>query len=406
MSYYHSCLPLISPVSASLPPKSLVYEVLLTGGPGTGYAIARAAGLARANAYSALEGLVSKGAARVDGGRPRRYRPEAPAGLIARISNDHGQALERLSRELDAALGARDRDRWSRSHLGPGRASAHHPRRGPGDGSRSACWRRRTPIPSWRRRCAARSRPVCRSRSGRHRPGGARVSPPVGRRGARTTGWPGMPDHLGGGRPERDPRRRGTGTRCGATGAPLPPFVAAARLALERFGDRMSDASRRAPSASSSGSTWTSCRRGSPSCGRTSSRSARGAGGAAGRSGPVSTGSPARADRTAFPRSARSRGRPSDSSWRHPPPARGRDQTGRGGEAPRGGAHRSREAQFAAGAEAVPETGLRAVLVLPPGPDRDRLTEELSAAGYAVDLRQSEGRPAHRRPESSVPTWW
>jgi HTH-type transcriptional regulator, sugar sensing transcriptional regulator len=84
------------------PTEGLVYEVLLTGGPGTGYAIARSAGLARANAYSALEGLVSKGAARVDGGRPRRYRPEAPAALIARISNDHGRALEQLSRELDA----------------------------------------------------------------------------------------------------------------------------------------------------------------------------------------------------------------------------------------------------------------------------------------------------------------
>ncbi len=84
------------------PTEGLVYQVLLTGGPGTGYAIARAAGLARANAYAALEGLVLKGAARVDGGRPKRYRPESPAALIARISNDHGQALERLSRELDA----------------------------------------------------------------------------------------------------------------------------------------------------------------------------------------------------------------------------------------------------------------------------------------------------------------
>lgn len=43
------------------PTESLVYEVLLTGGPGTGYGIARSAGLARANAYSALEGLVSRG---------------------------------------------------------------------------------------------------------------------------------------------------------------------------------------------------------------------------------------------------------------------------------------------------------------------------------------------------------
>ena len=83
------------------PTEGLVYRVLLTGGPGTGYAIARAAGLARANAYSALEGLVAKGAARVDGGRPKRYRPEAPTALLARISNDHGEALERLSRELD-----------------------------------------------------------------------------------------------------------------------------------------------------------------------------------------------------------------------------------------------------------------------------------------------------------------
>jgi len=84
------------------PTESLVYEVLLTGGAGTGYAIARSAGLARANAYSALEGLVTKGAARVDGGRPKRYRPETPAALIARISTDHGQALERLSSDLDA----------------------------------------------------------------------------------------------------------------------------------------------------------------------------------------------------------------------------------------------------------------------------------------------------------------
>jgi HTH-type transcriptional regulator, sugar sensing transcriptional regulator len=84
------------------PTEGLIYEVLLTNGPGTGYAIARAAGLARANAYSALEGLVTKGAARVEGGRPRQYRPEPPESLVARISNDQGLALDRLSTELDA----------------------------------------------------------------------------------------------------------------------------------------------------------------------------------------------------------------------------------------------------------------------------------------------------------------
>lgn len=83
------------------PTESLIYEVLLTNGPGTGYALARAAGLARANAYSALEGLVAKGAARVEGGRPRHYRPEPPTTLIARIANEHGLALERLNADLD-----------------------------------------------------------------------------------------------------------------------------------------------------------------------------------------------------------------------------------------------------------------------------------------------------------------
>src|ERR687890_519097 len=83
------------------PTESLVYEVLLRHGPGTGYAIARAAGLARANAYSALEGLVAKGAARVEGGRPRQYRPEAPAGLIARIAHNPSTALYRLRSGLE-----------------------------------------------------------------------------------------------------------------------------------------------------------------------------------------------------------------------------------------------------------------------------------------------------------------
>lgn len=84
------------------PTESLVYEVLLTAGPGTGYAIARAAGLARANAYSALEGLVQKGAARADAGRPRRFRPESPSALIARITNDQSLALERLGGDLES----------------------------------------------------------------------------------------------------------------------------------------------------------------------------------------------------------------------------------------------------------------------------------------------------------------
>lgn len=82
------------------PTESRVYEVLLQGGPGTGYSIAQAAGLARANTYSALEGLVSKGAALVEGDRPKRYRPEAPQALVIRLTNRQGQELERLSETL------------------------------------------------------------------------------------------------------------------------------------------------------------------------------------------------------------------------------------------------------------------------------------------------------------------
>ncbi|MGH7559460.1 MAG: TrmB family transcriptional regulator [Gemmatimonadales bacterium] len=83
------------------PTESLVYEVLLRGGPGTGYAIARSAGLARANAYAALEGLVQKGVARAEEGRPKRYRPEPPAALLARILERQGRALDEISRALD-----------------------------------------------------------------------------------------------------------------------------------------------------------------------------------------------------------------------------------------------------------------------------------------------------------------
>ena len=82
------------------PTESRIYQVLLEMGPGTGYAIAQSAGLARANTYSALEGLVTKGAALVEGDRPKRYRPESPNALVARITNRQGQELERLNQAM------------------------------------------------------------------------------------------------------------------------------------------------------------------------------------------------------------------------------------------------------------------------------------------------------------------
>jgi sugar-specific transcriptional regulator TrmB len=84
------------------PTESRVYEVLLSGGPGTGYAVARNAGLARANAYSALEGLVVKGAARAaEDQQPKVFRAEPPATVLARIANAQGESLESLSQALE-----------------------------------------------------------------------------------------------------------------------------------------------------------------------------------------------------------------------------------------------------------------------------------------------------------------
>ncbi|MGH7533088.1 MAG: TrmB family transcriptional regulator [Gemmatimonadales bacterium] len=90
------------------PTESRMYAALVRHGPGTGYSLARSTSLARANAYSALEGLVAKGAARVDGDRPKRYRPEAPTTLLARLSNAQGEALDRLGAALATVTGSGD----------------------------------------------------------------------------------------------------------------------------------------------------------------------------------------------------------------------------------------------------------------------------------------------------------
>lgn len=82
------------------PTESLAYLTLLRIGPSTGYAVARAARLARANAYSALEGLVHRGAATRADARPVRYRPTDPQALIAQLATVQGEALDRLTREL------------------------------------------------------------------------------------------------------------------------------------------------------------------------------------------------------------------------------------------------------------------------------------------------------------------
>src|ERR687891_554380 len=58
------------------PTESLVYTALLRLGPSTGYAVARRARVARANAYAALEGLVEEGLAR------GAIAPDTPTTLV------------------------------------------------------------------------------------------------------------------------------------------------------------------------------------------------------------------------------------------------------------------------------------------------------------------------------------
>jgi sugar-specific transcriptional regulator TrmB len=84
------------------PTESLVYATLLRLGPSTGYAVARGARVARANAYGALEGLVTRGAASrtPPSVRPARYRPIDPQALLAQLAALQGAALDRLGREL------------------------------------------------------------------------------------------------------------------------------------------------------------------------------------------------------------------------------------------------------------------------------------------------------------------
>src|SRR5437867_1034625 len=82
------------------PTESVVYTALLRLGPSTGYALAHATRVARANTYGALEGLVGSGAAVRLPGRPARYRPADPQALVAQLAARQGEALERLSRAL------------------------------------------------------------------------------------------------------------------------------------------------------------------------------------------------------------------------------------------------------------------------------------------------------------------
>lgn len=85
------------------PTESHAYRALLELGPSSGYAVAKALSIARANAYQALDGLVAKGAAHVAGDEsPRRYRAMQPRTLFTLLVDVETQKLDRLEQQVMA----------------------------------------------------------------------------------------------------------------------------------------------------------------------------------------------------------------------------------------------------------------------------------------------------------------
>lgn len=82
------------------PTEQRVYVALLGISPATGYAVAQAAALARANTYDALEGLAERGAVSRLPGRPARYAAVEPEALVGRLRQELSGDLESLTREL------------------------------------------------------------------------------------------------------------------------------------------------------------------------------------------------------------------------------------------------------------------------------------------------------------------
>lgn len=88
------------------PTEGLAYRTLTELGPLTGYALAQALAIARANAYQALRGLAAKGAVTTSAERPERYRPLQPRALFALIAEREAKNLDRLEAALSAAPAA------------------------------------------------------------------------------------------------------------------------------------------------------------------------------------------------------------------------------------------------------------------------------------------------------------
>ena len=83
------------------PTEGSAYERLLSLGPSSGYAVAKSLAIARANAYQALDGLVTKGAATLAREDPKAYRAVSPNMLHGLISQRRARELEDLEFSLN-----------------------------------------------------------------------------------------------------------------------------------------------------------------------------------------------------------------------------------------------------------------------------------------------------------------
>ena len=82
------------------PTEAKVYLALLGVSPATGYAVAQAAKLARANCYDALQGLAARGAVTRLPGRPVRYAVVDPGALVGRLRREYSSGLDSLAQVL------------------------------------------------------------------------------------------------------------------------------------------------------------------------------------------------------------------------------------------------------------------------------------------------------------------
>jgi sugar-specific transcriptional regulator TrmB len=80
--------------------QSVAWAALAGMGDATGYAVARRAGIARANIYHALDALVVRGLASTSGGRPATYRAMPPHDVLARLTDQCDRDLAALAQDL------------------------------------------------------------------------------------------------------------------------------------------------------------------------------------------------------------------------------------------------------------------------------------------------------------------